>query len=632
MRQRGARNEGFFKNANQQGAGAGAASLDALYKGARQTGALNLSQKNLDIVPAVVFALDAHAGEGEKFWEFNTLTKLDLSHNTLTALPPDVGNLADLTSLTLRHNRLARLPPELLGCPRLRHLDLADNSLGDPLFCAPSSRDCPTSPLLELTECLLTSNALCSLPQFLCYCSSLRVLNLNENQLTTLPPEISLLKSLTNLSVKQNQLRALPSSLGELTSLVELDLRKNQLSALPDLSGLAGLHVLDVGENKLSEVPRFSDSIGLQRLHMEFNHLTSIPESLFHSCQHSLFELHLHDNRLAELSAEVALLTELKVLDVSNNDLNDLPPSLGYIATLQRLLVEGNPIRSIRRSLLCQSTVDLKKYLCTRGPPLQASKVPAREGKAARRNADEYNEYGWAKEDSTEGGLPLELLQRLRDMDGSSLNLSGLKLSTLPDDWTRELQRSHCFDSMDTSISVTSINFSNNCLQGIPKELFSSQFAGSLKELVLTSNELGGRIHRDPRDMNPLIPPCIKQLNLSKNALSSREVCDLLAGVEGSRTVFSLTSLLLPYNQLDSIPPSLSLHTGLRELQLASNRLTTLLPLDFSSFPHLTILDVSNNQIAELGNVHEARALQTLLLENNDLRHIPAELSLLEQV
>lgn len=76
MRQRGARNEGFFKNADQQ-AGAGAASLDALYKGARQTGALNLSQKNLDVVPAVVFALDAHAGEGEKFWEFNSVSARD---------------------------------------------------------------------------------------------------------------------------------------------------------------------------------------------------------------------------------------------------------------------------------------------------------------------------------------------------------------------------------------------------------------------------------------------------------------------------------------------------------------------------------------------------------------------------
>mgnify|MGYP003386711964 CR=1 FL=1 len=66
--------------------------------------------------------------------------------------------------------------------------------------------------------------------------------------------------------------------------------------------------------------------------------------------------------------------------------------------------------------------------------------------------------------------------------------------------------------------------------------------------------------------------------------------------------------------------------------QLSYNKLTTLVPLPFESLQHLRVLDVSNNRIAQLGGVHRARALQTLLLENNDLRHIPPELALLEQV
>lgn len=71
MRQRGARNEGFFNNTKAQ---VGMASFEALFKGARQSGALNLSQKSLDAVPEQVFALDAHAGDGEKFWEFNSVS------------------------------------------------------------------------------------------------------------------------------------------------------------------------------------------------------------------------------------------------------------------------------------------------------------------------------------------------------------------------------------------------------------------------------------------------------------------------------------------------------------------------------------------------------------------------------
>ena len=88
-----------------------------------------------------------------------------------------------------------------------RHLDLADNQLSDPLFATPATPDCPNSPLLELSECLLATNSLTSLPLFLCYCTSMRQLNLNENKLTSLPQEISLLQRLTHLSVKQNNLR-----------------------------------------------------------------------------------------------------------------------------------------------------------------------------------------------------------------------------------------------------------------------------------------------------------------------------------------------------------------------------------------------------------------------------------------
>lgn len=156
---------------------------------------------------------------------------------------------------------------------------------------------------------------------------------------------------------------------------------------------------------------------------------------------------------------------------------------------------------------------------------------------------------------------------------GAVLDLSGLKLTTLPAEWPRELERSHSLDSMDTTISVRCIDFSQNCLQGIPKELFTSLFSGSLQELILTSNELGGRIYLDPRDRAPLLPPCIKRLNLSKNKLNSREVSDLLTGGAS----FSLLHVLLPYNLIDTIPASLSNHVELRELQVDLAYFTLLL-------------------------------------------------------
>ena len=56
----------------------------------------------------------------------------------------------------------------------------------------------------------------------------------------------------------------------------------------------------------------------------------------------------------------------LKTLDVTNNDLVDLPHGIGYIAALSRVAVDGNKLRSIRRQLL-GSCEKLKQYLRTRG-------------------------------------------------------------------------------------------------------------------------------------------------------------------------------------------------------------------------------------------------------------------------
>lgn len=62
-------------------------------------------------------------------------------------------------------------------------------------------------------------------------------------------------------------------------------------------------------------------------------------------------------------------MRSLTVLDVSNNELSRLPPELGKLQdTLRTLLVEGNPLRSIRRNVLMGGTAALLEYLSTRIP------------------------------------------------------------------------------------------------------------------------------------------------------------------------------------------------------------------------------------------------------------------------
>jgi Leucine-rich repeat (LRR) protein len=53
----------------------------------------------------------------------------------------------------------------------------------------------------------------------------------------------------------------------------------------------------------------------------------------------------------------------MKLLDISNNDLQNLPPELGLMRELTKINIEGNPLRSVKMSIRMGGTNNLKKYL-----------------------------------------------------------------------------------------------------------------------------------------------------------------------------------------------------------------------------------------------------------------------------
>ena len=56
-------------------------------------------------------------------------------------------------------------------------------------------------------------------------------------------------------------------------------------------------------------------------------------------------------------------LKKLKTLDISNNDLSDLPSELGLLPQLVRIQLEGNPLKCIRQNIRTSGAEALKKYL-----------------------------------------------------------------------------------------------------------------------------------------------------------------------------------------------------------------------------------------------------------------------------
>jgi Leucine-rich repeat (LRR) protein len=61
---------------------------------------------------------------------------------------------------------------------------------------------------------------------------------------------------------------------------------------------------------------------------------------------------------------ETALgLFKLKTLTISNNNLSDLNPKLALLDSLQRLALDGNPLRAIKPAMRTAGAVEIKKFL-----------------------------------------------------------------------------------------------------------------------------------------------------------------------------------------------------------------------------------------------------------------------------
>ena len=61
-------------------------------------------------------------------------------------------------------------------------------------------------------------------------------------------------------------------------------------------------------------------------------------------------------------------LKVLAVLDLSNNDVQHVPPELGTITQLRTLQLEGNPFRVPRPQILVKGTQSIMSYLRDRIP------------------------------------------------------------------------------------------------------------------------------------------------------------------------------------------------------------------------------------------------------------------------
>lgn len=193
--------------------------------------------------------------------------------------------------------------------------------------------------LMELPEHVV--DAACS--------ECVNIVNLENNLLTEVPSTLYKMNDLlTVLKLPRNQLSSLPTAMSQFSRLVSLNLSGNLLRELPmELGGLQSLCELDISHNRFTQLPRCI--FDLEKLET----------------------LTANDNQIELIDATengLGCLYQLTELDLSNNNIQFVPPVLGNMTNISVLKLCGNPFRQPRHQILSLGTSDIMKYLRGRIP------------------------------------------------------------------------------------------------------------------------------------------------------------------------------------------------------------------------------------------------------------------------
>ncbi|GAA6009282.1 hypothetical protein JCM10207_004334 [Rhodosporidiobolus poonsookiae] len=473
----------------------------------RQLKYLNLSNNRYEHLPKVLT-------------EVEPLVELDISFNTITAVPAEIGRLANLERLNLLANLVTSLPLGLESLVSLKDLDIRRNILSDlsPLSAIPN---------LEILRCehnqassleavwpnlrvlsakqnsltrfsLSTGSALTSLnlsygklstlnAEIFQHLGSVETLCLDNNTLRILPDAIGSLSNLVNLSIKNNLLANLPESIGHLQRLQTLQVSSNNLPTLPSSLWLcAQLTSLNASSNLIKDFPdpplqtappqaphSTLDPGGMDELDVRKLSASKAPPTssgrIAPPLALSLQQLFLGDNSLGDdVFAPISLMTELRVLNLSFNDIYEIPTSsLFKCQQLEELYLSGNKLTSLPPDDL-ERLVNLK-LIYLNGNKLQT--LPAEIGKIKKlfaldvgSNVLKYNIANWPYDWNWNWNLELRYLnlsgnKRLEIKPGHQNDTSNLprnaKRRNLAD--FSALTKLHVLGLMDVTLMIPSV-------------------------------------------------------------------------------------------------------------------------------------------------------------------------------
>ncbi|KAE9041707.1 hypothetical protein PR002_g4311 [Phytophthora rubi] len=373
--------------------------------------------------------------------------------------------------------------------------------------------------------------------------------------------------------------------------------------------------------SKMERIIRRKARCGDDVVNLHGRGLKELPYDLYHgrdalASLSSLLILDISRNQLEDLPGTIFThLFSLQSLDISNNELKGIPEEIGEARDLQLLDARSNKLTTIPAALTKLYELRVLHLAYNR-------LVTFGDNCDGLRSLEELN-------------LASNALEVLADGIGESLvNLVRLNLRGNP-----SLKRLPDSLQQLRSLSICDLNACDQKRLG--KDVFGSQLK-NLRSLNLSFNALSTL----PDGIGAITN--LQDLNFKSNMLGSlpAAICNLSEIVElnGENNALQwlptccgekwglLEVLRLSHNRLTTLPVTLGLLHSLRTLHLSNNRISAL-PLELGALINLRELDVSWNQLTsipdELGCLE---SLTTVDLSHNQLVQFPKTIAMLTRL
>ncbi|KAI8969130.1 hypothetical protein BDF20DRAFT_893368 [Mycotypha africana] len=348
------------------------------------------------------------------------LVRLSIQNNNLETLPDEVGQLAELRTLDAQKNNLKVLPQEIWLCASLQTLNCSSNlleSFPEPICmtavavaaaaaAAAAAASSASSSFSHTNSLYVNTNATES-PAISDTTSSMKASS-RKASLTTVTINNSSTATAATTASQQQQQQQMDYFSSDVHSLATPILNNNNSPSYPHLvsSSYSSDQVMVHPHQQLPSQPQSTPLLQPPSQQTQLQQPNFNPPSFFASPRNhppplslSLRQLFLGDNRLTDdVWSPLSLFLELRTLNLSFNDLYEIPPDGLCHQHLYELYLSGNHLTSLPADDI--ERLQYLRVLAVNGNKLQT--LPAEIGKLRKllvldvgNNVLKYNIANW---------------------------------------------------------------------------------------------------------------------------------------------------------------------------------------------------------------------------------------------